>query len=463
MVAVTGELIRFVQQATFSSLPSEMVHVTRRGLVDAIGCALAGSRADRGTIAVKLAKRLGGPPESSVIGVAGKLSCVHAAFANGELVNALDFDATPHAPPNVIPPLLAVAEMKRLPGSALIAAITAAHEVAWRLNAALSAYNASYIEKGTSPDVFGNSNESVLGAALGVGTLLGLDASRLANALGIAAYCCSLPVGKDWHEVRPPKPMIKYAPNGWLCNAAVMAGLQAEQGCTGNPAVLDGAYGFPRFYGAGRWDSESVLRDLGSHWVSAHFQFKPYACCRFFHSQLDCFIDLIEEQDLQPDEIVAVESLGMPFAANADPMSVTTPSDAQFSLPFNLAAAAYRIPTGPDWQDASVLRDPRLHAFMKKVTIGVDPRAQAAKQQDRRAWAARVTVSARDRSYVRETLHARGTPIAGFEMTDEQLSRKFSDAARASLSRAKIDRALDDLWHLDQCPDVSRLLQTLTP
>lgn len=97
------------------------------------------------------------------------------------------------------------------------------------------------------------------------------------------------------------------------------------------------------------------------------------------------------------------------------------------------------------------------------MTIGVDPRAQAAKQQDRRAWAARVTVSARDRSYVRETLHARGTPIAGFEMTDEQLSRKFSDAARASLSRARFYRALDDLWHLDQCPDVSRLLQTLTP
>lgn len=463
MVAVTPKLIRFVQEATFASLPSQMVHVTKRGLVDAIACAFAGSRADRGAIAVRLAKRFGGSPESSVIGVAGKLSCVHAAFANGELVNALDFDATPHSPPNVIPPLLAVAEMKRLPGSALIAAVTAAHEVAWRLNAALSAYNSSYIEKGTSPDVFGNSNEAVLGAALGVGMLLGLDASRLANALGIAAYCCSLPVGKDWHDTRPPKPMIKYAPTGWLCNAAVMAGLQAEEGCTGNPAVLDGAYGFPRFYGAARWDSDSVLRDLGSHWVSADFQFKPYACCRFFHSQLDCFIDIIDEHDLQPDEIDAVESLGMPFAANADPMNVTTQSDAQFSLPFNLAAAAHRIPRGPDWQDASVRRDPRLHAFMKKVTIGVDPGAQAAKRQDRRAWAARVTVSARGRNYVRETRYARGTPVAGFEMSDEELARKFSDAAGRSLTGSAVDRALEELWHLDECPDVSLLLEALTP
>ncbi len=463
MVAVTPHLIRFVQDTKYSSLPSEMVQVTKRGLVDALACGLAGRRADRGAIAVRLARRLGGPAESSILGERGKLSCVNAAFANGELVNALDFDATPHSPPNVIPPMLAVSEMKRLSGKQLIAAVTTGHEVGWRLNAAMSTYTSSYIEKATSPDVFGNSNEALLGAALGVGTLLGLDDVRLAHCLGLAGYFCSLPVGKDWHDVKPPKPMVKYAPTGWLCKAAVTSALLAEDGCTCNATVLDGRYGFPRFYGAGQWDSESLVRDLGKTWVSANYQFKPYACCRFFHSQLDCFIGIIEEHKLQPEEIDAVEALGMPFAANSDPMSVSTQSDAQFSLPFNIAAAAYRMGSGPDWQQRAVLDDPRLHTFMKKVTLGIDPKAQAVTREDRRAWAARVTVKARGRTFVRETRYAHGTPVAGFEMSDEELSQKLKRAAAGLLSESAAERVLEDLWRLEAVPDVSVLFESLAP
>lgn len=462
MVAVTPQLIRFVQQTTFASLPSSMVHVTKRNIVDAMACALAGIRADRGKIAVRLARRLGGPPESTVVGVGDRLSCVNAAFANSELMNALDYDATPHSPPNVIPPILAVAEMKHLSGRDLIAAITVAHEVAWRLNSAMSNYHASYIEKATSPDVFGNSNEAMLGGALGVGRALGLDSTQLANALGLAGYFCSLPVGKDWHDVKPPKPMVKYAPTGWLSEAAVTAGLLAEEGCTGNTTVLDGTYGFWKFYGAGRWDSDSVVRDLGEKWISANYQFKPYACCRFFHAQLDCFIDIVSENDLKPDEIDSVEALGMPFAANSDPYSVASQSDAQFSLPFNLAVAAHRIKPGPGSQDWTVVRDPRVLGFMKKVRIGVDPKAQQAKREDPKAWAAHVSVSARGRTYVRETRYARGTPVPGFEMTDEDLSNKFNEAASAFLTDKSAERALDCLWHLEDKADTSELLQLLT-
>jgi len=461
MGAVTQQLIQFVEESTFASLPPHIVHATKRILVDTIACALAGIGADRGKIAVKLARRLGGPPESSIIGTGDKLSCVNAAFANSELVNALDFDATPHSPPIVIPPILAVAEMTRLSGQELILAITLGHEAGWRLYSAMSTYMSSYVERATSPDVFGNSNEAVLGAALGVGRVLGLDPTKLANTLGLAGYFCSLPVGKDWHDVKPPKPMIKYAPTGWLSKAAVMAGLLAAEGCEGNRSVLDGRYGFWKFYGAGRWDPDTVVRDLGSRWVSANFQFKPYACCRFFHAQLDCFTDIIETHDLQADDIESVEALGMPFAANSDPMSVTTQSDAQFSLPFNLAAAAHRIGAGADWQDGSVLRDPKIRAFMKKVSIGIDPKAQAAKREDPKTWTARVTVVARGKTHVRETMYARGTPVPGFEMSDDDLSGKLLNSASGSLSNEHAQRVIDFLWKLEQVDHVSDLFDLI--
>ena len=110
-----------------------------------------------------------------------------------------------------------------------------------------------------------------------------------------------------------------------------------------------------------------------------------------------------------------------------------------------------------------MIADPRLHQFMKKVRIGIDPKAQAAKREDRRTYAARVTVSARGRSYVRETLYARGTPVAGFEMSDDELSNKLRDAAAGLLSDKAVESALQTVWHLEKCPDVSELLEFLVP
>jgi 2-methylcitrate dehydratase PrpD len=95
---------RFVVGIKFEDLPEDVVYETKRVLLDSIGCAIAGITSDKGKISIQLARRLGGPPESSIIGIGDKVSCSNAAFANGELINALDYDAIYHIPPFVIPP-----------------------------------------------------------------------------------------------------------------------------------------------------------------------------------------------------------------------------------------------------------------------------------------------------------------------------------------------------------------------
>jgi hypothetical protein len=54
----------------------------------------------------------------------------------------------------------------------------------------------------------GNSNEYILGAAVGCALLMGLPPEEVAQAMAISAYFCSLPVCKDW-ESTLPKAMIK--------------------------------------------------------------------------------------------------------------------------------------------------------------------------------------------------------------------------------------------------------------
>ncbi|GAH77498.1 unnamed protein product, partial [marine sediment metagenome] len=85
----TSELAGFIAEIQFDDLPWAAVHEAKRILLDSIGCALPGKGVDKGRIPLELAKKLGGPPESSIIGSPDKVSCSNSAFANGELINAL--------------------------------------------------------------------------------------------------------------------------------------------------------------------------------------------------------------------------------------------------------------------------------------------------------------------------------------------------------------------------------------
>ena len=129
MSSLSQELARFVVETKFEDLPGEVVYEAKRLLLDSIGCAIAGITSDTGKISVGLARRLGGPPESSIIGLGDKVSCCNAAFVNGELIRALDYDAVYHIPPFVIPPSLALAESVRASGRDLILATVLGHEI----------------------------------------------------------------------------------------------------------------------------------------------------------------------------------------------------------------------------------------------------------------------------------------------------------------------------------------------
>jgi 2-methylcitrate dehydratase PrpD len=75
--------------------------------LDAVGCALGGLSSDKDKIAVRLANRLSGPSEATIIGTGDRVSSYGAAFANGELIQALDYDGLTYPAIHVIPYVLA--------------------------------------------------------------------------------------------------------------------------------------------------------------------------------------------------------------------------------------------------------------------------------------------------------------------------------------------------------------------
>jgi len=455
---VTAAIADWARQLRYEDLPAAVVHEARRYLLDALGCAIAGWNSDKGRIAASAMQGLGGKGEAALLGTGARLPAPAAAFANAELMNALDHDAIPHVPPVTLPALLAVAERERLSGRALITGIVAAHEIAVRLSAASSQMISSLIETGETPDIFGINHEGIIAAAAAIGAMLGFDPDRMSHAIGLAGYYCPPQGSHNW-ETLSPKTHVKYTPVGWICQGAVTAALLAGQGFTANPAIFDGPAAFPQFYGWAGWKPEVAMSGYGESWRILSIDYKPHAACRFTHSQIDCMQRLVARHRIAPQDIEAIETLGVPFVANPDPLNVRTQEDGQFSTPYVVALAAHGIPLDAHAYDARFFRDPAIRATMARIRWGVHPDATAAKKQDRRSYIARVTVRIRDgRVLTEEALFPRGVgSLPEHRLSDRELEAKFLANAQLRLTEAEARRLADRLWTLDRIDDVAGL------
>jgi 2-methylcitrate dehydratase PrpD len=458
---VSAQLVRFAAALRFEDIPSDVVHAAKRLLVDSIGCTLTGWLASKGQRAAGLMTDMGGAPTSLVIGSRNRISATNAAFANAELMNALDFDAIPHLPPVTIPPLLAAAEAGGKSGKELVRGIVIAYEIGARLSAASSQMQAALLETNTTPEVFGINTEAIIGSAMGVAAMNGLSSEAISYAMGLGAYFCPPQSSHDW-ETGSPKSNVKYTPVGWISQGAVTAALLAGTGFTSNPIVLDGTAGFPRFYGWPKWRAERAVEGLGVEWRILNPDFKPYAACRYIHSRLDAVIALIRKHGIKPEQIGRIYSLGPPFVANPDQRDIRTQEDAQFSVPYMLAVAASGIPIDARCQDSRLLHDPAIHRLMARIEWDTHPRTTETKRADSRSFIASAEIIAGGKRYFEEVWAASGSgKIPELRLSDDALQAKFLGNAATRLPAKQAARLADALWSVEGIANVRTLMRLL--
>ena len=274
----------FIKSLEFGDLPKYVVHEMNRVILDSIGVAIAGHSTEKGKTASQFARRLKGPPESSIIGTSNKVSCVNAAFANGELMNALDFDPVSskggHDIPTLVSAIFAVAESIGASGKDLILATALGIEISQRLRSAIKGISISEHKdaKVLWPNVHGYST-SVLGATAGAGKCLNLSEEQVSNAIGIAGYICPPSTFMKFLDAAPIS-TTKYGSLGWGAQTGVTAALLAEMGYTGDINLFNGEYSFWRYIGKGKneWNMEGITEDLGTNWLCHEIQYKQYPC-----------------------------------------------------------------------------------------------------------------------------------------------------------------------------------------
>jgi len=89
----TEALAAFAAMLRFDDLPSDAVMTIKRMVLDSLGTALAATTLGDGCAeSMAVMERLGGPPEATILGTKTKIAATGAAFANGALVHALNYD-----------------------------------------------------------------------------------------------------------------------------------------------------------------------------------------------------------------------------------------------------------------------------------------------------------------------------------------------------------------------------------
>jgi len=468
---LSREIAQFVGATTFEDLPEPAVHEVKRIILDSIGCGLAGIKNDKGKIAVQFAMRLGGTPESSILGGGEKVSCCNAAFANGELINARDhdcyFSTFGQIAAYVLPAHLAVAESVSASGRDLILATALGHEIAARVAGALSVQS-ELVTEGTQQPHVGRTpthghGQCIFGAAVGAGKLLGLDPGQLVNALGIAGYFCAVPSQRKWEETAPSS-MAKYGSGGWVAMGGVTSSLLAQMGYVGDATLFEGDYGFWRFWASERWEPAVVTEGLGKEWLFVETGYKPYPCCPFIHGSLDCLKSLMDRHHLKPEEMERVDAfshpmLGWPVLQNTE---LASQVDAELSARYLLSCVAHGV--GHDhWQDWETMRDQSILAFMDKVSCLAHPRfAEIISRDPASFFFSAVEVAARGERFSEEQRYLWGAPHTLLAATDEELRKRFEHNASTVLTRAKIDRAVECLVKLEELEDVGELMQQVS-
>jgi 2-methylcitrate dehydratase PrpD len=449
-MTLAERLAGFTASLRLQTLPAKVVESVKLRVLDTLGLALAGSRADFAPALLGLVD--GQPGACTVVGSTAGAPAPLAILVNGALAHGLDFDDThagsiTHASAVVVPTVLGVGEARGLDGASAITAAVAGYETITRLGMAASG---AFHDRGWHAT-------AVCGpfaAALAAGRCEGLDAAQLTAALGIAGSCASglLEFLEDGSSVKRLHP-------GWAGHGGAVAATLARGGFTGPSTVLEGRFGFYATF-LGKAPDTAPFETLGREWETLRVAFKPYPCCHYNHAYLDCALELRQAHGVVVDHIDAIECrvppgevpiVCEPAETKARPR---TTYEAQFSLPFSVAAAFMDGRVGVQTYTPARLGDPALLALAARVRYAVD--AESRFPASFPGW---VRVRLKDgRTLEARAGDARGGPAS--PLPAEAIVQKFRANARAALAADRMEALERRVLDLERLPSL-RLITAL--
>ncbi len=434
----TRRLARFTAETAAWQIPGPALDRARMSLIDAVAVMLAASGLGERCDAFADVAQLTGSGQCVVVGHGFRTSPAMAAFANGAMAHAMDFEDThdhaiahPHAA--AIAAALAIVDTK--PGTSgddLLAAIAIAGDLVCRIAGAFD----------VNPDTFGWHTTpwlGVFGAATAAGRLLALDSDRMIDAWSLAMSQMA-----SFGELKnAPNSHVRAVRDAFAAQAGVLGAMLAARGVKGYDEPLQGGAGFLASVARGRYTAARLVEDLGTRLQGAEVSFKPWPCCRGTHAYVDAGLRLASRMRIEPERIVRVdvvvnEKNRMLCEPRPSKVRPDTAINAKFSIPFTTATALLRGAVGLASFSPAALRDEAVLSLAAKVHHTVDPDIPL-----RDVTRGSVTLHLEDASVSEHVVLALGHPLR--PMPPEAFRAKFDDCARHARSCFDDDRR-DRLW-----------------
>jgi len=449
----SAKMARWAAGVRFEDLSTEAVHECKRFLLDSIGCALGGYQQHDVAIALRVLDEVAASGPATVIGLGKKMDAVHAAFANSLMIRCMDYNdiywkQDPSHPTDIFPAAIACAERAKSNGRELIVGLALGHEFEMRL---CEAAFPGIRERGWHHATF-----TAFASPLVAGRMLHLPWEQIQHAIGISASARA-----SFGAVTAGKlTMMKNTVSPMATESGVLAALMASEGYTGPEHIIDGKEGLVHVFGP-EWKLDILTSGLGKSWRITQCGMKAFPSEALTHTPISAVLDLVIQNDLQPEQVEKVHIRSLARAADIladaskyDPHSKET---ADHSLPYVIAAALVDRQVTPLQFTREKINDARVRAQLKKVEVVADAEIEKAFPALQRAI---VTITTTDgRGLTRQLDYPKGDPRN--PLSDAEVEQKFDALADAVLSKPAQQRVKTAIWNLEKVASVSELMTSL--
>jgi 2-methylcitrate dehydratase PrpD len=448
---VTYTFARFVADTDFATISKKAIDNAKMHILDTLGVALVGVLTDTASIAFDYCQRSSQSNESSIWGTRRRSSAPVAAFANGLLGHAIDFDDwdafihAGHPTCMVAGAALTLGETLGAPGKDLLKAYAVGIEVLAKIAAA----SPNMQDRGFhSTPVLGS-----IGAAVACASLLNLEPVKITAALGVAASGCG-----GIH--RQQGSMVKPFHAGNSARNGVEAALLAEKGFTADAAIIEAPRGFcDTFFGPGVCDYEKMIANIGKPFFleSPGLGLKMHPCSAPQFLAADAALHLKREHRINFADVAKIEvSIPPERYKRHYHAEVKTGLRGKFAVNYVVALSfldgKLEIATFTDEK----ANQPEVQSALGKVNVLVDesipepgpycPVSVELKNGTRFSHTARI---------------AKGDPRN--PMTEEEVLEKFQSNVRSLIPVKQSEALLAAMKNFERLDNVRKVVDLLTP
>ena len=449
MATIAERLSSFGTSLRFQDLPPEVVHQTKRMIIDTLGCAFGGYAGQPSKLARDLASMLSSTQPATVLGSGQTTSPDMAAFANGVMIRYLDFNdgytskESGH-PSDSIAATLSATEVARAGGQRFITATVVAYEAFCRVCDAVD----------LKPQGFDHVTVGCIASTLGAAKGLGLSEEQTHQALNLAVASNLALYQTRIGDVS----MWKGCAYANASRNAIFAAMLARKGLTGPSPIFEGPGGYFKAVSGEPFDLEPFGGE-GRPFKIMECSIKRYPLGLYSQTVVQAALEVRQQlPDVKDIAEVNIETLQTAIDIMAGDEEKWRPANretADHSMPYTVGVALLYGEVKQDHFDDVYLINRELLDIVAKVKVNV---SEEANRRSPEAMLCRLeVVTGSGQRYSSEVAYHKGHYKDPLD--DSEVEAKFRSLCEGRLSNARTSALLERLWNLDKVEEMEEVLR----